>query len=101
MGNADRSPVSVTRRIDAPAGDIKRQPWSSHSSNVEVETSTLSKLLRRWRATEAMPTPGSTAVTEDPRAAKDLVAWPVPQPTSNTDDLSWIPVIATRSANSS
>jgi adenine-specific DNA-methyltransferase len=43
---------------------------------------------------------GSTAVTENPRGAKELVAWPVPQPTSSTDDPSWIPVKATRSANS-
>jgi hypothetical protein len=48
-----------------------------------------------------MPAPGSTAVTEPASAASDRVAWPVPQPTSSTDDRPPVPVIGARSANSS
>ena len=59
------------------------------------------KAASRWRASAAMPAPGSTAVTEHPSAASERVAWPVPQPTSSTDDRSSMPVMATRSANSS
>jgi hypothetical protein len=61
----------------------------------------LPKVERRSRASAAIPTPGSTAVIEHPSAASGRVAWPVPQPTSSTDDVSWMPVTAARSANNS
>ncbi len=59
------------------------------------------RVHRRWRARAAMPAPGSVAVTGKPSAASGRVAWPVPQPTSSTGDPLSMPVMATRSANSS
>jgi hypothetical protein len=54
--------------------DIEASTAVSHSSNVDVSTSTLGKEAIRWRASAAMSAPGSTAVTEHPSAASERVA---------------------------
>jgi hypothetical protein len=100
---ARRQPIAgSTQCQDAAATRTsKRRPRSSHCSNVDVSTLTLGTVASRRRATAAISAPGSTAVTEPASAASGRVAWPVPQPTSSTDDLFPMPVIVTRSLKSS
>jgi hypothetical protein len=54
--------------------DIEAAPAVAHSSNVDFSTSTLPKAASRWRASAAIPAPGSTAVTGHPSAASERVA---------------------------
>jgi hypothetical protein len=86
---ARRQPIdgSTQCQDDAATRTSKRRSRSSQSSNAEVSTSALPKAASRRRANAAIPAPGSRAVTEHPSAASARVAWPVPQPTSSTDDL--------------
>ncbi|GAA4733094.1 hypothetical protein Prum_092880 [Phytohabitans rumicis] len=79
--------------------DVKAH--NHRASNVDVSTVTLQTLASRWRASAAISRPCSTAVTVHPSVASERVAWPVPQPTSSTDDPSPTPVMVTRSANNS
>jgi hypothetical protein len=67
------------RRVDpVPCGggheDVEASTTVVPPLKVDVSTVTSQKSASRWRASVAIPAPGSMAVTEHPRAASDRVA---------------------------
>jgi hypothetical protein len=109
-----RHPTSGTEHVvRSPPADRRVDPVPRRRRDEDIEASTtVVPLLERRRldvdvgeAADSMAgecghlRPGSMAVTEHPSAANERVAWPVPQPTSSTDDLWSMPVTVTRAEN--